>query len=302
MATNGSAQYGAAATMYAYKVSAVDTSGTEGALQSQVYCWLYHKGALTTTNGNNNYYDFSNVAVNYADTSGSPQNGASHDVSVPAIGTGQYWQPFSQGGLSEEWALELGGFKYMTIDLKPMYPGQTWQLNIISRATPGDVFNYGQVFLGGTDATYGPPSQVGVWATYKVPFGGDTGATQNTNTALQMGTGTFYGYIAGTTLTVTSVVSGINIEPAGFISGNGVAANTYLPSNADTGRGGPGTYTVSTSQNVGSAANPVLMTIQRTNMYKFSVIPQQNTNIGSNAPNGTGIVLYYADNIGWVTE
>jgi hypothetical protein len=56
--------------------------------------------------------------------------------------------------------------------------------------------------------------------------------------------------IAGTTMTVTAVASG-NLSTNQFVFGPGVLAGTYITSAPGSG---PGTYTISTSQTVASAA------------------------------------------------
>jgi len=61
----------------------------------------------------------------------------------------------------------------------------------------------------------------------------------------------FTGSISGTTLTVTAVASG-NLATNQFLFGGGIAPGTYITALA-TGGGGPGTYTVSTSQTVASS-------------------------------------------------
>jgi hypothetical protein len=60
----------------------------------------------------------------------------------------------------------------------------------------------------------------------------------------------FTGSIAGTVLTVTAVASG-NLATNQFIFGPSTADGTYITS-LGTGGGGPGTYNLSTSQNVPS--------------------------------------------------
>ena len=71
---------------------------------------------------------------------------------------------------------------------------------------------------------------------------------------------TFQGYISGTTLTVTSVSSGLE-NLSTVLSGSGVAAGTYITSvGAQTSTPGVGVFTVSQSQTVGSAGSPVTFT------------------------------------------
>jgi len=60
------------------------------------------------------------------------------------------------------------------------------------------------------------------------------------------------GSISGTTLTVSAVASG-NIATNQFLFGPNIVPGTYITAYG-TGGGGPGTYTVSTSQTVASEA------------------------------------------------
>ncbi|MBU6232300.1 hypothetical protein KGP36_06730, partial [Patescibacteria group bacterium] len=91
------------------------------------------------------------------------------------------------------------------------------------------------------------------------------GLVNDTNAQLGF-TGT--GYISGTTLTVSTVVSGaIPLSPAPntqspslLVVGPGVAQGTAITS-AGTGTGGTGTYTVNISQTVGSSGSPISITI-----------------------------------------
>ena len=73
------------------------------------------------------------------------------------------------------------------------------------------------------------------------------------------GAGSFIGYIAGTTLTVTSVTSGA-LAVGQIISGGSIATNTAIIAFV-SGAGGVGTYTVSISQTVGSSGSPITFTV-----------------------------------------
>jgi hypothetical protein len=188
---------------------------------------------------------------------------------------GNYYQPYSGGAASPEWAADIGAFKYMILDLKPTVANQTWRLNIVSRLPQGDVYNNAPVELPGR---YGPAPVVGQWATYKVPLNPD----------LAIGTGSCVGSISGTTLTVTEVNSGMSVQPTAWLSGPGIPGGTAI--NAfGTGSGGVGTYILNKSANVpaGTAIN-----MQRTNMYKFGLLDE--THASTN--------VYYADNIGFTTQ
>jgi hypothetical protein len=86
------------------------------------------------------------------------------------------------------WAMELGMFHYMTIDMKATVAGTTLKVNLISRITTGDNFNSAVVTIGGPDERYGPQAQVGVWTTYKIPFLNPSGDSTDLYSA-QMGFG-----------------------------------------------------------------------------------------------------------------
>lgn len=68
----------------------------------------------------------------------------------------------------------------------------------------------------------------------------------------------FAGYITGTTLTVTSVTSGI-IAVGQTLDADGITAGTEI-SATGTGTGGTGTYTVSDSQTLGTSTEPATFT------------------------------------------
>lgn len=269
---------GKPATTYRYNVAAVDAHGNVGPQASQQIAWVYHNGT---------YYwsaDYSNVTADYADVRGEPRGG-DHDIAVQSTVVGGWWQPYSGSPFlatdPPSWCMEIGAFKYMTIDLKPTGAHQTWQLDIMSREPTGDVYNTAKVLLPGN---FGPEPVAGQWATYKIPFS----ATPPANgTALQIGVGQFVGSIAGTTLTVSRLASGINVQASSWISGPGIAPNTYI-TGPSTGDGGPGTYTVSPAQTAAST----LITTQRTNLYKFQLLDLSR--LANN--------VYYVDNIGFTLE
>ena len=64
------------------------------------------------------------------------------------------------------------------------------------------------------------------------------------------GTASFYGYVSGTTLTVTQVTSG-TLAVGQTISGSGITTGTTITA-LGTGSGGTGTYTISSSQTTGA--------------------------------------------------
>jgi hypothetical protein len=261
-ATNGA--YTSAATIYSYAVSAVDTQGTEGPKATQSTFDVYYGGVFNWGGD----YSYSAYA-SYQDTSGVPESGAD-DIAVTVTGSNGGFQPYA-GNTVPQWDLEAGSFGYITMDLKPTIGGQDWHLSAISRLPPGDVYPWAAVDL----LNYGPAPVPGVWATYKVPL-----------SALSIGSTRFQGYISGTTLTVTSVASGVGVDAGGFISGSGVAPGTYIVGYGALG--GAGTYTVYPSQNVASTA----MTEQRTAIYKVDISDQ--TGASSN--------LFYVDNLRFTAQ
>ncbi len=269
------------ATTYAYDVTAIDSAGREGPHAAQMTAWVYHDGTFFWTGD----YDAPDLTVSYGDTSGAPVSGT-HDVSVSVNGSERWWQPYSGGPFlttdPDVWCMEIGSFRYLTIDLKPTKENQTWSINVISRLPPGDVFNSAQVILPGT---FGPAPVVGKWATYKVPFLPASGAADGTS--LQVGDGKFVGSISGTTLTVTANTSGMNVQPGSWLSGTGLAANTYITGPEDA-NGGPGQYTISPSQDASSTT----ISAQRTNMYKIGIL-----DLSSETQN-----QFYADDIGFTTN
>jgi len=271
-ATNATVtSFAAPATIYSYQVSAVDTSGNEGPLASDVTFWVYYNGTYNWGDGGTN--DYSDVTANYKDTAGNPESGA-YDISISSNVSGGYYQPFSGGTASPEYAAEIGAFKYMILDLKPTIANQKWQLNIISRLPQGDVYNNAPVELPGN---YGPAPVVGVWGHYKVPLNPD----------LAVGTGYCIGSIAGTTLTVSAVNAGMSVQTTSWLTGVGVTVPTDI-SAFGSGNGGTGTYTLSASSSVPAGTT---INMQRTNMYKFSLIDETG---------GAGNV-YYIDNVGFTT-
>ena len=270
------------ATTYTYNVSAVDAEGDEGPEAPQLTAWMYNDG---TAFWGGQDYDAPDIKANYGDTSGRPEDGA-WDISITVSGSAKWWQPYSGAPfLSTDppvWAMEIGAFHYMTIDLKPTRANQTWQINVISRNPPGDTFNSAAVVLPGK---FGPAAEVGKWATYKIPFLPSSGFADGSS--LEVGYGKLTGSISGSTLTVTGDVSGLNVQASSWLSGPGIAANTWITGPA-AASGGPGTYQVSPSQHVARTT----INEQRTNMYKFSLIDL--TSYDAN--------VYYVDKVGFTTN
>lgn len=120
----------------------------------------------------------------------------------------------------------------------------------------------------------------------------------------------FTGYISGITLTVLTV-SGTGLLAQGqTVSGTGVAAGTTITSIGSAG-GGPGTYTVSIPQTVGSSGSPISMTgsvgatgSQAIPYDHIAYVATNGYNLGSSAamPNLTfeveGVVPGYSDAYG----
>jgi hypothetical protein len=261
-ATNGN--YTAAATIYSYTVSAVDSEGGEGPQTAETTFDVYANGVYSWAGD----YSYS-ASANYQDTSGNPESGP-YDIQVTVNSAYGGFQPYA-GNVVPQWDLEAGSFGYISVDLKPTISGQKWTLSAISRLPPGDVYPWAAVNV--TD--YGPAPQPGVWATYKVPL-----------SALSIGITHFQGSISGDTLTVTSVNGGPGVDAGGFISGSGVRPGTYIVGHH--ANGGPGTYTISPSQDVAGTS----MTEQRTALYKFDISDQS----------GASWNHFYVDNMKFLAQ
>jgi hypothetical protein len=251
--------YDAPAAFYSYAVSAINSAGQESAATTDTTFWVYNNGVFNWE-GDYSY----GAVINYSDTAGGPESG-SYDMAVHISSVGAGIQPFA-GKTVPEYDLELGAFNYIQFDVKPTLANQSFQLSMMSRLPPGDVFPYAVVKLD----DYGPAYSPGKWTTYKVPLA-----------ALHMGKANFVGSISGSTLTVTSASQTI-VDAGGFISGPGITPGTYI-SASNSGTGGAGTYTVVPAQNVASTT----ITYQRTHVYKWDLIDRQ----------GASSNLYYLDNI-----
>ena len=257
------------ATVYTYAVSTVDTEGNESA-QAVPKVYFYQNGVA-----NQGQLDYSyDITENWQDTSGDPLSG-SHDVSLTYPAGGGGFQPYADLPLAPVYDLEIGAFNYFTVDVKATDTTHAIFVSLISRLPPGDVYPYAQANL----FSYCTPV-VGQWVTCKIPL-----------PAMTMGFTDFTGSISGTTLTVTSVQSGVGVDAGAYVSGPGVPAGTYI-----TGHGQPGTigtFTVagpgiSSSTNVPGAA----MVSQRTSMYKVDI---------GMTTQGSGTTIY-VDNFGWTTN
>jgi hypothetical protein len=260
-------------TIYAYAVSAVDTSGNEGPQQANATFWAYYNGIFNWLG------DFSfpggSITINYADTAGAPESGP-FDINVSFTQAHSGFQPFA-GKTTTAWDMEGGSFGYISMDLKPTLAGQDWELFIISRLPPGDVFPWSNVML----SNYGPAPVVGKWATYKIPL-----------SVLTIGSTHFSGSISGTTLTVSGVSSGVGLDAGGYLTGPGVPAGTYITAFSQSG-GGAGTYTVAGPGITASTSVPSTgMVEQRTGIYKFALVDRNNL------PNNN----FYVDNVKFTVD
>jgi hypothetical protein len=268
------------ATIYSYAVAAVDTEGNESA-QAVPSVYFYHDGVSNQGQSDYSY----GITENWQSTAGSPAVGT-HDISLMYPNGGGF-QPFANLPLAPAYDLELGGFKYLTLDVKVTesnnYP---FFISHISRLPPGDVYPRAWVKL----SSYCTPV-VGQWVTCKVPL-----------SDLSIGFTNFTASISGNRLTVTSIQSGVGVDAGGFISGPGIPANTYVtlpPGGVTYNNGQPpnanllGTYTIA-----GPGVTPSLsvpseaMSEQRTSLYKVDV--------GLGTVGGSTTI--YLDNMGWTTN
>jgi hypothetical protein len=108
--------FDAPATIYSYEISAVDTRGSEGPHDSQMTYWVYHAGEYAWTG------DYSDVTVNYRDKAGAPASGryamsiTAANLDMARVGAA-YAQPYSGPPSVPQFALDIGAFKYMVLDL-----------------------------------------------------------------------------------------------------------------------------------------------------------------------------------------
>jgi hypothetical protein len=212
--------------------------------------------------------------------------GGTNDISL-AYPNGGGFQPFTNLPLAPAYDLELGGFKYLTLDVElgsaTQYP---FFLSHITRLPPGDVYPRQYVEL----ASY-CTLVVNVWVTCKIPLAD-----------LSIGFTTFTGSISGTTLNVTSIQSGVGTDAGGFISGPGIPAGTYvtLPPGGVTYNNGQnpaanllGAYTIAGPGVTASLSVPSeTMTEQRTALYKVDLGQYDQP----------GPETIYVNNLGWTTN
>jgi len=251
-ATNSvDAGYDLAATAYTYDVTAVDSGGTEGPHAANYVVWSYKSGSSNWQN-----YDLSwgNVQENYAAT-------ATGTKSISVLYNSGGFQPTVHPPQAPIDNLEIGGFKYFTVDVNP---GPTANYNFlsfgtVSRLPPGDVFGWHpqvNVF------DYGPAPKANTWATYKIPL-----------SAVAMGSCQIIASITGNKLTVTGIVSGDPlVDAGGFVTGPGVPVGTYITAFAQNGA--IGTFTIAgPGINSSTKVASEQMKFQRTSLYKFTLFP-----------------------------
>ena len=272
-----------AATVYSYNVSAVDSQGLEGPQASQMTAWWYHNG-IFYANG-----EFSNPVgggtsqdtTNWCSTAVASQGG----TCIAYVTSTNWWQPYSGGRISPLYAMDIGAFNYLIMDIYST-ASQSFVVAFFSRGPAGDLFNNITINISAT---------AGQWQHYKNALTPTADPDRNLGFGFGQGTGWF----SGTTLTATSWVSGVKFEPCTWVTGAGVTPNTMInqancagcagEAGSSTGLVQDGGYDVTQSQNVGSAAAPIDLTLQRTNAYKLHVEAK------GNAP-------YYVDNLGFTTN
>jgi hypothetical protein len=268
------------ATIYSYAVTAVDTKGNES---SQAYpaVYFYHNGVATQGQSDYSY----GITEDWRNSSGIPAVGK-YDVLLMYPNGGGF-QPYTNPPLAPSYDLELGSFKYFTLDVKVTssnnYP---FFISHISRLPPGDVYPRAWVKL----FSYCTPV-VGKWVTCKIPL-----------SDLSVGFTNFTASISGDQLTVSSIQSGVGVDAGGFVSGPSIPPNTYIvrpPGGITYNNGQPpnatlfGSYTIA-----GPGVTPSLsvpseaMSEQRTSLYKVDV------GLGSVGSSTT----IYLDNMGWTTD
>jgi hypothetical protein len=246
--------FSAPATVYSYNVAAVDSAGNVGPQTSNSSSYLYQDG---TWHGSQDL-SYDGVTANYKSTAGSPQDGP-YDVQANFPGQGG-WLTVASPPMVPFDDLEIGAFKYFTIDINPgnSIDSQGMQVIMQSRLPPGDETSWGN---GYNIFNYGPAPKANTWATYKVPL-----------SVMHFGVSGFTGSISGTRLTVTAVASGGFVDAGGWVTGPGVPAGTYIVGynqSASIGSftvAGPG---INGSTNVPSES----MTFQRTGFYKVGIQP-----------------------------
>ena len=268
------------ATIYSYAVAALDTQGNES-IHAVPSVYFYQNGVANQAQSDFSY----GITENWQSTAGSPAVGTD-DVSL-AYPNGGGFQPISNLPLSPVFDLELGGFKFLTLDVKAAdsknYP---FFISHISRLPPGDVYPRQYVEL----SSYCTPV-VNQWVTCKIPLAD-----------LSMGFTNFTASISGNQLKVTSIQSGVGVDAGGFISGPGIPPNTYItspPGGVTYNNGQPpganllGSYTIAGPGVTATLSVPSeAMSEQRTALYKVD--------LGLRSVGGATTI--YINNLGWTTN
>ena len=268
------------ATIYSYAVAGVDTQGNEST-KAVPSVYFYQNGVSTQGQSDFSY----GITENWQSTAGGPAVGT-YDVSL-AYPNGGGFQPIANLPLAPVFDLELGSFKYLTLDVKAAdsknYP---FFISHISRLPPGDVYPRQYVEL----SSYCTP-KVNQWVTCKIPLAD-----------LSMGFTNFTASISGNQLKVTSIQSGVGVDAGGFISGPGIPANTYItspPGGVTYNNGQPpganllGAYTIAgPGVNASLSVPSEAMSEQRTALYKVD--------LGLRSVGGSTTI--YIDNLGWTTN
>ena len=164
LSTNGTAGAGPiyyVANTYLYKVSAVDIGLNEGPLSGTQLFTIY-KDSVFNWGGD---FDYGGMTSDYHDVTGSPQGGTG-DILNTVSGAFAGWLPWA-GNLCTQWNMWAGAYNYISLDLKPSAPGQTWNIYAVR---VGDVSISRPATYSNDVGHYGPAPAVGVWATYKVPL------------------------------------------------------------------------------------------------------------------------------------
>lgn len=271
---------------YSYAVAAVDAAGREGPPTSQYAAYGYQNGY---SNWNGFRFDYGGAVSTYDSTGGQPPHGA-HDLEADFTAGGGL-NLVAGSPQAPEYDLNIGAFRYFTIDINPGSPvDYTLSVSHVSRLPPGDV--YGWLSVANVFA-YGPRPVPHRWATYKIPLA-----------ALGIGRCTFTGSIRGNKLTVTAIDSGpAIIDAGGFVTGPGIPAGTYITAYGQ--KRAIGTFTI-TGPGI-TAATRVggeTMSYQRISFYKSTVQPDELPGHGGSRGRvrpRKGPILYI-DNFGWTVN
>lgn len=120
--------------------------------------WVYYDGTFNWGGD----YSFAATA-NYQDTAGGPLTG-NYDIAVTVTSAYGGFLPFA-GRTVPLWNFVDNAYSYLTFAIKPSVANQTLQVYFVK---VGDV-PVG-IDVNPFNGQYGPPPQVGVWTTYKIPL------------------------------------------------------------------------------------------------------------------------------------